>query len=106
MKSSALRVSLLLLFLQCALSAPAFAQARVSVGGVELDSEAGVSGVLGDVFKRQARQYAGLATRCGLPLCRKTSGNSTFFALFVCPEVHFKHLLDDDPLAKLSGGPR
>ena len=49
MKFSALRVSLLMLFLQCALSAPAFAQARVSVGGVELDSEAGVSGVLGDV---------------------------------------------------------
>ena len=49
MKYFALRVSLLLLFLQCALSVPAFAQARVSVGGVELDSEAGVSGVLGDV---------------------------------------------------------
>jgi hypothetical protein len=39
----------MLLFLQCGSITPAFAQANVSIGGVELDSEAGVPGVLGDV---------------------------------------------------------
>lgn len=49
MKSYALYSSMMLLFLQCAFSAPAFAQAEVTVGGVEMESEAGVPGVLGDV---------------------------------------------------------
>ena len=39
----------MLLALYCGSSTPAFAQANVSIGGVELDSEAGVPGVLGDV---------------------------------------------------------
>ena len=38
-----------LLFLQYLSGAPALAQANVSVGGVELEPEAGVSGVLGDI---------------------------------------------------------
>jgi len=37
------------LFLECAFTAPAFGQTEVSVGSVELDSEVGVPGVLGDV---------------------------------------------------------
>jgi hypothetical protein len=49
MKHAVLLVFIVLPFLQCALSAPAFAQAEVVIGGVEMESEAGVPGVLGDV---------------------------------------------------------
>lgn len=40
---------LIYLLLQCALIAPTSAQVEVTVGGVEMESEAGVPGVLGDV---------------------------------------------------------
>jgi hypothetical protein len=49
MKSSVFCTSLTLLFLLCVPCATAFAQAAVTVGGVDLESEAGVPGVLGDV---------------------------------------------------------
>jgi hypothetical protein len=49
MKSSVSCTSLTLLFLLCVPCAAAFAQAAVTVGGVDLESEAGVPGVLGDV---------------------------------------------------------
>lgn len=48
-RSSALTAFLMFLFLECAFTAPAFGQTEVSVGSVELDSEVGVPGVLGDV---------------------------------------------------------
>jgi hypothetical protein len=49
MKSEAFNVFLTILFLQCMLVAPVFAQVEIAVGGVEMESEAGVPGVLGDV---------------------------------------------------------
>ena len=49
MKHTFLVVFIALPILQYALSAPAFAQAKVVVGGVEMESEVGVPGVLGDV---------------------------------------------------------
>jgi hypothetical protein len=49
MKLSAISAFLSLLVLQCAFGASAIAQTKVSIGGVELDSEGGVPGVLGDV---------------------------------------------------------
>ena len=49
MKLHAFHVLLSVLFLQCILVVPAFAQAEIVIGGVEMESEAGVPGVLGDV---------------------------------------------------------
>jgi len=49
MRSFFLRTFLVSLFLQCAISAPALAQAKLVVGGVELEYEVGAPGVLGDV---------------------------------------------------------
>ena len=49
MKYPFLSVFILSLFLQCMLCAPALAQLEFTVGGVEMESEAGVPGVLGDV---------------------------------------------------------
>jgi hypothetical protein len=49
MKSTISSASLTLLFLLCVPCASALAQVEVTVGGVDLESEAGVPGVLGDV---------------------------------------------------------
>ncbi|MEE4218189.1 MAG: BamA/TamA family outer membrane protein [Xanthomonadales bacterium] len=49
MKYLTLSFFIVLLPLQCLLSAPVLAQVEVTVGGVEMESEVGVPGVLGDV---------------------------------------------------------